>query len=565
MIQTRKRLSFWLCSVSVLVLSGCAAGPSSQHFTVSLMPPAPQQVVASAVADSPEVTSPQKISEAPIFLKASLQVPPRPSQTDVRIRRAEERFATGKRAYHDGDLFTARAEFDKAIDLLLTTPENLPDRSKVERKLEQLVTAIHKYDVNGLGAGDFSGETAYDKAPLEDILEMTFPVDPEMKPRVKEQLTATESQLPLQMTDAVLSYINYFNSDRGRKTLIAGLRRAGRYKPLIQRILAEEGVPQELIYLAQAESGFLPRAVSHKAAVGMWQFVQWRGRQYGLNQTAYTDDRLDPEKATRSAARHLRDLYEHFGDWYLAIAGYNCGDGCVEKAVQRTGYADFWDLRARNAIPKETTNYVPIIVAMTIMHKNAKDYGLEGIEIDAPLTYETIELEAPTHLALVADIADRSASDIRELNPSLLRSVAPAGFELHVPEASKDTVIAGLKTIPAERRASWRIHRVGPGDTLESIARRYNMPVNSIAAINNQSDTDVGDALIIPTASQVERLSKVSPKKSAKRPARRSSGKVTAKADPKRSEKPAVKNVKASKSAAARRMASTYVNSSGLN
>ena len=127
----------------------------------------------------------------------------------------------------------------------------------------------------------------------------------------------------------------------------------------------------------------------------MWQFIQWRGRQYGLNQTAYTDDRLDPEKATRSAARHLRDLYEKFGDWYLAIAGYNCGDGCVEKAVQRTGYADFWDLRARNAIPKETTNYVPIILAMTIMHKNAKDYGLEDIEIDPPLTYETIELEAP--------------------------------------------------------------------------------------------------------------------------------------------------------------------------
>ena len=170
----------------------------------------------------------------------------------------------------------------------------------------------------------------------------------------------------------------------------------------------------------------------------MWQFVQWRGRQYGLNQSAYTDDRLDPEKATRSAARHLRDLYQKFGDWYLAIAGYNCGDGCVEKAVQRTGYADFWDLRARNAIPKETTNYVPIILAMTIMHKNAKDYGLEEVEIDPALTYDTIELEAPTHLALIADIADRPVSEIRELNPSLLNSVAPANYALHVPEGTKE-------------------------------------------------------------------------------------------------------------------------------
>jgi membrane-bound lytic murein transglycosylase D len=371
-------------------------------------------------------------------------------------------------------------------------------------------------------------------------------------------LQATVSQLPLQMTDAVLSYINYFSSDRGRKTLIAGLRRAGRYRPLIERILAEEGVPQELIYLAQAESGFLPRAVSHKAAAGMWQFMQWRGRQYGLNQTAYTDDRLDPEKATRSAARHLRDLYQKFGDWYLAIAGYNCGDGCVEKAVQRTGYADFWDLRARNAIPKETTNYVPIIVAMTIMHKNAKDYGIEGIEADPPLTYDTIEMEAPTHLALVADVADRPVSDIRELNPSLLSSVAPAGFALHVPEGSKANVIASLASVPAERRASWRIHRVGPGDTLQSIARRYNMPVNSIASLNNQGEAEIGDALIIPTASQVERF-----KASSKKQPRKSN--VTAKASSKPSAKTSVRNAKSGKRPAGRRMASAFAGNSGLN
>jgi membrane-bound lytic murein transglycosylase D len=466
----------------------------------------------------------------------------------MRVRRAEERFSAGKRAYQAGDFATARTEFDQAIDLLLTLPQNHPDRYKAEKKLEELVASIHKYDVNGLGAGDFSAQTAYDKAPLEDILEMTFPVDPGLKPKVTEQLQATTSQLPLQMTDAVLSYINYFSSDRGRKTLVAGLRRAGRYKPLIPRILAEEGVPQELIYLAQAESGFLPRAVSHKAAVGMWQFVQWRGRQYGLNQTAYTDDRLDPEKATRSAARHLRDLYQKFGDWYLAIAAYNCGDGCVDKAIQRTGYADFWDLRARNAIPKETTNYVPIIVAMTIMHKNAEAYGLQDIEADPPLTYETIEVEAPTHVALVADIADRPVSEIRELNPSLLGSVAPSGFHLHVPEGTKPTVLAAMSNIPADRRASWRVHRVGPGDTLESIARRYSMPANSIASVNNQADAEVGDVLIIPTASQVER--------SMTSKTAHASSKMT-RSTPKSS---AAARVKSAKRPASRRVASAFTN-----
>jgi membrane-bound lytic murein transglycosylase D len=554
MTETRKRLSFSCCFASLLVLSGCVPNSGNQHFSMSLLPPAPKQAVAASVVDSVQVSQPVTVSESPVFLKASVQMPPKPSQVDMRIRRVDERFSAGRKAYQEGDLLTARGEFDKAVDLLLTTPETSPDRYKIEKKLEELVAAIHKYDVNGLGAGDFSAQTAYDKAPLEDILEMTFPVDPGMKPMVTGQLQATVSQLPLQMTDAVLSYINYFSSERGRRSLVFGLKRAGRYKPLIQRILAEEGVPQELIYLAQAESGFLPRAVSNKAAVGMWQFVQWRGRQYGLNQSAFTDDRLDPEKATRSAARHLRDLYEKFGDWYLAIAGYNCGDGCVERAVQRTGYADFWALRARNAIPKETTNYVPIIVAMTIMHKNAKDYGLEEIVPDEPLTYDTIELDAPTHLALVADIADRPVSEIREMNPSLLSSVAPAGFQLHVPEGAKTSVIAGLGNIPPQRRASWRVHRVGPGDTIESIARRYNMPVNSIASLNNQADAEIGDVLIIPTASQVERL-KVSNKKTV-----RKGNKVTAK-----SSGATVKSAKSSKGPATRRMASTYVSSAGLN
>jgi membrane-bound lytic murein transglycosylase D len=556
MTRTRKRLTCCFCSVSLILLSGCVSSSSSQRFTMSFMPPAPKQVGKPEVSDTPQVTARLTVAESPLFLKSTPQLPPKPSQTDARIRRAEERLAAGRKSYQSGDLTSARNEFDQAIDILLTTPDTLPDRYKIEKKLEEFVAAIHKYDVNGLGAGDFSGPTAYDKAPLENILEMTFPVDPNLKPKVQEQVQVTSSQLPLQMTDAVLSYINYFNSDKGRRTLLAGLRRAGRYKPLIQRILAEEGVPQELIYLAQAESGFLPRAVSNKAAVGMWQFVQWRGRQYGLNQTAYTDDRLDPEKATRSAARHLRDLYQKFGDWYLAIAGYNCGDGCVEKAVQRTGYADFWDLRARNAIPKETTNYVPIILAMTIMHKNAKDYGLEEVESDPPLTYETVELEAPTHLALIADIADRPVSEIRELNPSLLNSVAPASYELHIPEGTKADVITSLETIPRERRASWRIHRVGPGDTMESIARRFNMPVNSIASLNNQSDAEIGNVLIIPTASQLERM-KTSPKKSVR--------KASTKASSQPSRKSAAKNVRTAKRPSSRRMASAFVNSGGLN
>ena len=175
---------------------------------------------------------------------------------------------------------------------------------------------------------------------------------------------------------------------------LPGFQRAGQYKAMIQRVLAEEGVPQELIYLAQAESGFLPRAVSYAAAGGMWQFIQSRGNQYGLEQTAYSDDRYDPEKATRAAARHLNDLYAEFGDWYLAIGAYNCGPGGIERAIERTGYADFWELRARGALPAETKNYVPIILAMTIMGKNAKEYGLDDVTPESPVEYDTVEMSA---------------------------------------------------------------------------------------------------------------------------------------------------------------------------
>src|SRR6185503_7771851 len=188
------------------------------------------------------------------------------------------------------------------------------------------------------------------------------------------------------------------------------------------------------------------------------------GNQYGLMQTKYTDERMDPEKATRAAAKHLRDLYNEFGDWYLAIAAYNCGPGAVERAVERTGYADFWELRRRGVLPAETTNYVPIILAMTIMEKNAAEYGLENVGFDAPLDYDTVETASPTSLSLVSDITETPLAELAALNPAVLKGVAPEKFAIHVPKGMGSTLLMSLESVPLERRDSWRQHRGGAGE-----------------------------------------------------------------------------------------------------
>jgi membrane-bound lytic murein transglycosylase D len=424
-----------------------------------------------------------------------------PTSSDLLIQQAEERFRSGRKAFQDHDFDRARAEFDSAIDTMLSASENPTDKTLFQSKLEDMVDAIHRDDLAAMGAAVPDDVPAFDKAPLDDIVTMTFTVDPKIKDKVRSEVKSTASALPLVVNDTVLSYINYFTT-RGHRTIEAGLERSGKYQAMISKVLAEEGVPQELIHLAQAESGFLPRAVSRAAAEGLWQFVKFRGNEYGLKQTSYSDERLDPEKATRAAARHLHDLYNEFGDWYLAIAAYNCGPGNVEKAVERSGYADYWELRARHLLPAETTNYVPIILAMTIMSKNASAYGLDQVVPDAAIEYDTIVTTSPTNLALIGDLSRTPVSELVQLNPALLRSIAPGNFEIHVPKGMATQVNAGLELVPTELRAASRLHRVEAGDSLTSIARQYNSTATQIANANtlHGGDPAEGDRLVVPSA-----------------------------------------------------------------
>jgi membrane-bound lytic murein transglycosylase D len=488
-------------------LSSCATTAPPRQFRTYFVPPAPlgSHTPLPVAIEPPALTIAWYANEVP-NLSSSLPAVPRPSDTDFLIKRADDRFAAGKRALQEGRIEDARKEFDRAVEVLLTAPDNLADRARLERHVDQLIESIYRYDVDQFGAGQPEPEISFEKSPIDDLLQMTFPIDPSLRNKVQEQIRVTASQLPLEENDAVVSYINFFSSTRGKKILGAGLRRSGRYKPMILRILREEGVPEELIFLAQAESGFAPRAMSRARCVGVWQFAAFRGKEYGLNQTPATDDRMDPERATRAAARHLHDLYNHFGDWYLAMAAYNCGPGCVDHAIQRTGFADFWTLRRLNVLPKETANYVPAILAMTIIGKNAKDYGLDDLDLEKPVEYDTIELESPTHLALMADAVDRPLAELRELNPSLLKSVAPAGMSIHVPKGSLPQVETAFQSVPPNRRDAWRLQRLATEDSFATLARQYNTAAALVSSANRDELPDAGSFVVIPAAYPGDRV-----------------------------------------------------------
>src|SRR6185437_14067268 len=249
-----------------------------------------------------------------------------------------------------------------------------------------------------------------------------------------------------------------------------------RYKPMIQRVMAEEGVPQDLIYLAVAESGFQPRAINPRShAGGMWQFMPHG--DYGLTRNGYVDERFDPEKSTRSYARYMKFLHSQLGDWYLAMAAYDWGAGNVQRAVEKTGYADFWQLYKRHNLPAETQNYVPEILAAIIIANNPHQYGFDDVTLDPPVLTDTVTVDYSVDLRLVSDLVGAPLDEIEALNPSLLRGVTPPdeSFDLRLPAGSSTLFDQRIAQIPEDRRNSWRYHTVATGDTLDSVAREFHV------------------------------------------------------------------------------------------
>jgi membrane-bound lytic murein transglycosylase D len=418
------------------------------------------------------------------------------------IGEVENAYSDGQANYRKGNLPAAKSAFDRAVDLMLTSGIDIKSEQQLQDEFDRIVDAVNALEMEALKQGNGFAPKE-EPSPADVASDITFAVDPNIVAKAQSQLATTKSDLPLVVNDYVAAFINFFaNTEKGHNTLLHSFQRSGRYKGMIQRVMAEEGVPQDLIYLAVAESGFQPRAVNGRSgAGGMWQFMP-RGN-YGLTRNGYMDERFDPEKSTRAYARYMKFLYDQLGDWYLSMAAYDWGAGNVQRAVQKTGYADFWELYKRNNLPGETKNYVPEILAAIIIANHPTQYGFDEITLDPPVVTDTVTINYSVDLRLVSDLVDAPIDELEALNPSLLRLTTPTdtAFDLHLPAGAALVYQRRIEQIPESKRGSWRYHPVVSGDTLASVAHTYRVPVSELSTANQLEENaslEGIEALVVP-------------------------------------------------------------------
>jgi membrane-bound lytic murein transglycosylase D len=481
------------CAPLLFALAGCPGDTTSATA-------APGSVPAKATA--PQVSAAQQATQQQ--QDAAALAAQHAKKVQDTIDRSEANYRAGVENYNANHLDAARLDFDAAVDGMLSSGLDLKDDPQMADEFDHLLSAINSLEMVALKQGNgFS--PAVEAAPLDAANEVTFPSDPALVGRVAAEIKTTQSDFPLVVNDYVAGWISYFSSSpAGHAHLKASLERAGKYKDMISKILRDNGVPQDLIYQAVAESGFQPQALNRSSgAGGMWQFMPFGN--YGLIHNGYFDERFDPEKSTIAYAKYMKYLYNQFGDWYLAMAAYDWGPGNVQRAVSRTGYADYWELYKRGRLPAETKAYVPGIIAAMIMAKNPAQYGLTNLVPDPPVLSDTVTTSYAIDLRLVADLTESTVPEIVALNPALLRLMTPRdiSYDLHVPPGTRNEFLDRLKDIPEENRASWRFHVVKPGETLDQIATALHGHATEIAQYNDVTSSQplqTGDELIVPVA-----------------------------------------------------------------
>lgn len=410
------------------------------------------------------------------------------------FRQVQDAYRHGLDAYNNEHFEDAEGAFTRGLNLLDTAPSLPENASQDARRADLLRTKLSYFQKQ---ARDRLSEAATLSREIEE----------------KEVATGEPlSDYPIEMNPRVVRFIEFFQKGSASRfqTYIA---RSGRYAPMMRRILREHGLPEDLVYLSMIESGFSPHAYSSAHAVGLWQFIHSTGRLYDLKVDKWVDERRDPEKATRAAARHLRDLYERFGDWNLALAAYNCGESRVARAIAKQGTTNYWELD----LPRQTEEYVPCFMAAVTLGKDPEGYGFRR-EYDPPLETESVTLHRSYSLSQLSRASGVSIETIKQMNPSLRKDSTPpyrGGFEFHLPVGYRETLVARLDELSREPEpkdddvsvASSGYHRVKRGETLSKIAARYGTSVQAIANANNIRTKSVihsGQKLRIPGMAATE-------------------------------------------------------------
>ncbi|HEX4566377.1 MAG TPA: transglycosylase SLT domain-containing protein, partial [Vicinamibacterales bacterium] len=422
--QTRLTVGTGLC----LWLAACGANPKPQVRTVP--PPSPVVTPAPAPASLPQpITDP----------------------VDLLIKDSQAQFEAGERELKAGHLEQARHDFDRAVEVLLSSPYGARTDARMREHFDRLIDRINAYEVTALAQGDGFAEKKYEAAPIDELLKnaTTFPApkaDAATTAAVKEDLERNTHDIAIPEDPKILSYVEVFQN-RLRDYIQDSLERGGKYLPMIQSVFRAEGLPLDLAYIPIIESSFKTNALSKANAKGPWQFMKGTAKDSGLHTDWFIDERSDPEKATIAAAKYLKSLSEMFdGDWELVLAAYNGGPGRVSRAVKRSGVTDFWKLSASSKyLPRETREYVPLVMAAMLIGRSPEQYGFD---IAAPVLveYEKVTIPKAIDLRRVAEWAGTTVDEIQSLNPELRRWTTPvtSDYEMKVPKGTAERLTAKL-------------------------------------------------------------------------------------------------------------------------
>jgi membrane-bound lytic murein transglycosylase D len=482
-------------TVALAALGGCAARPVAST-PLPASPPAPASPAPT------EVSPGEKPAPGPR---------PEPDPIGALIARSQGHFDAGQRELAIGHLERARREFDAAIEVLVQSEYGARYDARLREHFERLVDRISAYEMTALSEGDGFTEKRYEPASIDALLEeSTFAAvaaSSKTEETVASDLKRTPHDVPIPQNDRVLAYIELFQG-RLRDWFQAGLQRGAQYLPMIQEVFRAEGLPLDLAYVPLIESAFKPDAVSRARAKGVWQFMAGTAAENGLKRDWYVDERFDPEKATHAAAAYLGTLARAFeGDWHLALASYNGGPGLVQRAMKRYRIEDFWTLAAkRNSLPRETREYVPMVLAAMVIARNPVQYGFDVAPPPAP-DFVKVKVPQPVDLRRIAEWAGTTVVDIQGLNPELRRWTTPIprpgreAYEIRVPTAGAAALGARLAELTPADTAALKWYTVKRGDTLTTIANKLRVSRTDLADANylsNRSLVTVGQNLVIP-------------------------------------------------------------------